>query len=170
MQQSYIRYYRRRLEQEEQGMSYLTGEWGPLAACHAGRMRNAGDMAKLMSGNDAHGFTFRGRFANYGQAVSIGYEDSQEVYSALKWLIRKQGYHWGDFCMVAWESNLHPLPDPRADTDAVCGAIELEDWPEENNPTEYWGTDEMGAQRLNRAMQRLWTAVWEYLPHGGAGL
>ena len=153
LQQSYIRYYRRRLEQEEQGMSYLTGEWGPLAACHPGKIRNEGDMAKLMSGNDAHGFTFRGRFANYGQAVSIGYEDSQEVYSALKWLIRKQGYHWGDFCMVAWESNLHPLPDPRADTDAVCGAIELEDWPEENNPTEYWGTDEMGAQRLNRAMQ-----------------
>lgn len=45
---------------------------------HPSKIRNTADKAKLISGNDESGFTYRGRFANKQQAVAVGYFTSQK--------------------------------------------------------------------------------------------
>ena len=71
--------------------------------------------AKLVSANDDTGFTFRGRF--YGdkdngdkselgsQAVILGKNASQKAFSALKWLINRQGIRNGKQVILAWSNN-----------------------------------------------------------------
>ncbi|MFC5590793.1 type I-C CRISPR-associated protein Cas8c/Csd1 [Sporosarcina soli] len=79
-------------ETSELGYCYITGETMPLTERHGSRLRNAGDMSKLISSNDAKGFTYRGRFDTPSQAVQIGYDVSQKAHNALRWLIQRQGY------------------------------------------------------------------------------
>lgn len=76
----------------ELGYCYITGKMTPLTERHGSRLRNAGDMSKLISSNDAKGFTYRGRFDAPSQAVQIGYDVSQKAHNALRWLIQRQGY------------------------------------------------------------------------------
>lgn len=81
---------------------YVLGEKLPTADKNPSKIRNSGDKAKLISGNDSSGFTYRGRFQTSGQAVSIGSSTSQMAHNALKWLIQKQGYRNGDQVILAW--------------------------------------------------------------------
>jgi CRISPR-associated protein Csd1 len=74
------------------GLCYISGKIVTLAEQHGSRLRNAGDMSKLISSNDDKGFTYRGRFDKPRQAVQIGYDVSQKAHSALRWLIQRQGY------------------------------------------------------------------------------
>ncbi len=98
-------------------LCYLSGERVPVAKLHPAKLRGEGDTkAKLISANDDQNFTYRGRFltkekSGYNEAVSIGYETSQKLHNALKWLIRRQGYTRDGLCTVAWESTLQPMPD-----------------------------------------------------------
>lgn len=79
-------------EDADVGLCYVTGQILPLTDRHGSRLRNAGDMSKLISSNDKQGFTYRGRFDNPNQAVQIGYDISQKAHNALRWLIQRQGY------------------------------------------------------------------------------
>ena len=88
--------------QKSEGLCYLSGKEVPLATNHPSKIRNSGDMAKIISANDKDGFTFRGRFENSEQACGIGFEESQKMHSALRWLIGRQGYRQGDFALVSW--------------------------------------------------------------------
>ncbi len=47
--------------------------------------------AKLVSANDESGFTYRGRFQDKDQAVTISYQVSQKAHNALRWLAVNQG-------------------------------------------------------------------------------
>ena len=78
-------------EEADVGLCYVTGQTLPLTNRHGSRLRNAGDMSKLISSNDKQGFTYRGRFDNPNQAVQIGYDVSQKAHNALRWLIQRQG-------------------------------------------------------------------------------
>lgn len=69
---------------------------------HPNKLRNSGDKAKLISGNDSSGFTFRGRFRTKEEALSVGYVASQKVHNALRWLIQKQGYKRDGNTIVVW--------------------------------------------------------------------
>lgn len=100
-------------EQTNSGLCMVTGEETSLTDKHPKNIRHGKDGAKLISSNDAHGFTFRGRFANADQACSIGLETSLKVHNALRWLVskeRKQAFHNGDQVYVAWAVNGKPLP------------------------------------------------------------
>lgn len=97
------------------GLCYMTGDTVPLAKNHPSRIRNSGDMAKIMSSNDSSGFTFRGRFENSEQACGVGFEQSQKMHSALRWLIGRQGYSQGDFCMVSWTTSGDRVVSPPDD-------------------------------------------------------
>lgn len=77
----------------EKGYCYVTGENTYLTTQHGSRIRNAGDMSKLISANDKQGYTFRGRFSQPTEAVQIGYEVSQKAHHALRWLIQRQGIY-----------------------------------------------------------------------------
>lgn len=150
LQKCFIEYYRSL--PAEKGLSYLSGNVQPLSFLQPKKIRNEGDGAKLISSNDEQNFTFRGRFSDKSQAFSIGYEDSQKAHNALKWIIRKQGYSWDSLYVVIWESDMKPLPDLHADTDEICE--DYEGWgDEEEQQTEYLGTDEIGASRFAAAMR-----------------
>lgn len=112
VQDSFIRYYLSL--QDTKALCYASGEVIPSSEKHPSKIRNSADKAKLISGNDTSGFTFRGRFSDKNQAVSVGYEISQKAHNALKWLIDKQGYRNYDEVIVAWgtqNQNIPPIPE-----------------------------------------------------------
>jgi CRISPR-associated protein Csd1 len=120
---SWIRYYSN--TKQNKALCYVTGEELLLADQHSAKLRNDGDKAKLISSNDASGFTFRGRFEDANQACGVGFEVSQKAHSALRWLISRQGYRSGDQAIVAWATSGKQIPDPLSDPLSILGEEEL---------------------------------------------
>lgn len=118
LREAYIEYVRSR--SGDAALSYLTGEVVPISYLQPKKIRNEGDGAKLISSNDSDGYTFRGRFANKEEAFAIGYEESQEIHNALKWIIRRQGKRFDELTVVVWESELCPIPDYSESSDEIC--------------------------------------------------
>lgn len=116
---SWIRYY---LSQPRAvDVCYVTGRREKRAAKHPADIRRDGDDAKIISGNDDSGFTFRGRFTQLDEAISVGLETTQKAHKALRWLMRKQGTRIGDFAVVAWSVMGEDVPDPLADSFELLG-------------------------------------------------
>lgn len=130
LQKAYIDYYSSTLPDKD--LCYLTGKREAVSYLQPKKIRNEGDGAKLISANDKENYTFRGRFRDKTEAFAIGYETSQKIHNALKWIIRKQGYSWDGLCVVIWESGMNPLPTWSADTDAVVDEYQDQrDWDED---------------------------------------
>jgi len=96
--------------QEDKTFCYATGQYTFCTYKHPSKILNAGDKGKLFSANDESGLSYRGRFWDKEQAVSIGYDFSQKMHNALKWLIERQGNSFGSLMLVAWNSVLGALP------------------------------------------------------------
>lgn len=107
---SWIAYYQH--TQSLFGICAVTGQEDSLAIQHPAKLRHAGDKAKLISANDSSGFTFRGRFLEAEEAVSVGFDVTQKAHNALRWLLAHQGYRKGDQAIVSWAVSGVPLPDP----------------------------------------------------------
>lgn len=98
--------------QQVRQLCYATGKVTECSYKHPNKIRNAGDKAKLFSSNDESGFSYRGRFQNKEQAISIGYDFSQKMHNALRWMIQRQGNSIGrTMTLLAWESDLEKLPN-----------------------------------------------------------
>lgn len=82
---------------------FVSGQMEKCAAKHPNKIRNSGDKAKLISGNDKAGFTFRGRFFTKDEAATVGYVASQKAHNALRWLIARQGYKKDGCAIVIWK-------------------------------------------------------------------
>lgn len=123
--ETYDRYYQKRAGQTE--LCYVAGELGACSEKHPSKIRNSGDKAKLISGNDESGFTYRGRFASKDQAVSVGYAVSQKAHNALKWLIQKQGYTRDGSAVVCWMSN-RDMSVPDMMKDSIHAYEDLDDF------------------------------------------
>lgn len=67
--------------------------------------------AKLISAKDKTYFTFRGRFANRDEALSIDTRTSQIIHSTLRWLAAKNGTLTGSQDIVIWAIDDHPTDD-----------------------------------------------------------
>ncbi|MCI9411836.1 MAG: type I-C CRISPR-associated protein Cas8c/Csd1 [Eubacterium sp.] len=119
------RYYQKKAGQTE--LCYVSGEMGTCSEKHPSKIRNSGDKAKLISGNDESGFTYRGRFASKNQAVSVGYVVSQKAHNALKWLIQKQGYTRDGSAVVCWMSN-RDMSVPDMMKDSIHAYEDLDDF------------------------------------------
>lgn len=129
---------------------------------HPSKIRNTADKAKLISGNDESGFTYRGRFANKQQAVTVGYFTSQKAHNALKWLLQKQGYRKDEAAFVSWMTNRDMvLPDIGKDsihayekilTEEATGLdwLDFLDEPDENKE---FDTGKVFAEKFNKAIQ-----------------
>lgn len=144
VRQRFIAYYTHMFPNT--GTCYVTGKTGvPVSRKSAGKIRSAGDRAKIISSNDDTGFTFRGRFASHDQAVTLSYEVSQKSMNALKWLVAKQGYRNGDQAIVAWGTKDEPLPPVCGDGVDLWGDLvhDLDAIPD---------TKEEFASRLNKAI------------------
>lgn len=124
----YSAYYQ--LNAGDKDLCYASGKMASCTDKHPSKIRNSGDKAKLISGNDESGFTYRGRFTTKGQAVSVGYDVSQKAHNALRWLIQKQGYTRDDCAIVSWIVNRDmPVPDIMQDSLNSCHDMDdFDDW------------------------------------------
>lgn len=112
----YVDYYKS--TKTDLDLCYVTGKETSCSQKHGAKIRSGGDKAKLISANDSSGFTYRGRFANSEQAVSIGYEVSQKAHSALRWLVAKrQCFSIGEMTIVAWAISGKEIPNITKDSD-----------------------------------------------------
>lgn len=78
----YSSYYQQKTAEKK--LCYASGKTEPCSDKHPSKIRNSADKAKLISGNDESGFTYRGRFDSKDQAVSVGYDSSQKAHNALR--------------------------------------------------------------------------------------
>ncbi len=112
---SYISYFDETVA-ASRGVCYVTANKDEiLTTQHGSRIRNAGDLSKLISANDDTGFTFRGRFGESTEAVQIGYEVSQKSHHALRWLIQRQGTYVDSRYFVAFGIEKVEVPEPFSD-------------------------------------------------------
>lgn len=150
----YAAYY-----QKKAGEKKLCYAFGKIEACsdkHPSKIRNSADKAKLISGNDESGFTYRGRFASKEQAVSVGYETSQKAHNALRWLMEKQGYKRDESAMVCWMVNRNmQIPDIMKDSVNAYG--DMDDFDFDFDSMDTYGPDRHDtgkyfAQQFNNAV------------------
>lgn len=118
MYESYINYYLPIAGKK--GLCYVSGREETCTEKHPSKIRNTGDKAKLISGNDDSGFTYRGRFETKGDAVSVGYETSQKAHNALRWLLKRQGYLQDGSAIVIWK-----LPGMEKKSDQGLSGLEV---------------------------------------------
>ena len=107
----FISYYREKMNSCAQDFCMLEGVRGRISNQHPKGIVAFNGNAKLVSANDGSGFTYRGRFFDDNQAVSISYDASQKAHSALRWLIANQGVSFGSRVFVCWNPDGIKLPD-----------------------------------------------------------
>ncbi len=121
---SWIGYYTSKFS--DVGTCLVTGRKMPLSQLSPGKIRNAGDKAKLISSNDSTNFTFRGeRFDNSKQALHIGYETTHKAHSALRWLVGKQGISNGSQTILVWGTENEDVPPVTGDSVEFAGEDDL---------------------------------------------
>jgi CRISPR-associated protein Csd1 len=114
VQYSFIKFHMSQAKTRD--LCFVTGTRELSAKNHPGKIRGSWDKTSLISSNDNKNFTYGGRFlikdeeSDYNEALSIGYETSQKIHNALKWIIRRQGFTHDGVCLVTWETNLKELP------------------------------------------------------------
>lgn len=154
---SFIQYYLSILKRE--GFCYVQGKKMLLSQFSPYKIRNPGDRAKLISSNDNTNFTYRGRFNNAEEALSIGYETTQKAHSALRWLIGRQGINSGDQTILVWGMANEIIPPVTGDSYGLVKDLEdseayldgPEDIPEFDKPIA--DTCAAFALRFNNAIQ-----------------
>ena len=106
---SFISYYAS-TKSEEPVYCMISGTYGPPAIQHPKKIISNNANAKLISSNDTSGFTYRGRFADDTQAVTISYDASQKIHNALHWLAANQGELIGGRTFLCWNPQGVALP------------------------------------------------------------
>lgn len=91
---AYTEYYLS-MQQGIMDVCYLTGRRAAISENHPKGIVASDYGAKLVSANDAQGYTYRGRFHNAREAYSLSYEGSQKIHSALTWLVKNNGAYIG---------------------------------------------------------------------------
>lgn len=155
VRESFIRFYETQLKD----IDYCTvqGIKMPISTLSPYKIRNPGDRAKLISSNDNTNYTYRGRFADAAQALSIGYETTQKAHSALRWLVSKQGVNTGDQTVLVWGTQNEAVPNVLGDTLDIAqeyNPLAGDDWDDFEEDTERLPADtqEEIARQFNRAI------------------
>ncbi|MFA5291902.1 MAG: type I-C CRISPR-associated protein Cas8c/Csd1 [Phycisphaerae bacterium] len=102
------------IKNDTQSLDYITGTNQPTATFHPKKISNASANAKLISGNDKTNYTFRGKFTEPFEAVSIGYETTQKAHQFLRYLINDRKIYCGEQIIVSFTigSMKKVLPPP----------------------------------------------------------
>lgn len=95
----------------EKQLCYATGNLAAPTYKHPSKILRNKVHAKLISTDDKTGFKYRGRFNNREEAISIGYDYSQRIHNALRWLIRTQGETLDSLTIIAWASDMQKIPN-----------------------------------------------------------
>lgn len=140
---SHISYYLSK--HKDTDLCYASGKIILCSEKHPAKIRHTADKSKLISANDSSGFTYRGRFTDKNEVVSVGYETSQKAHNVLRWLINTQGYTNGEQAIVAWGTRNQNIPQPLEDTYDIY--IEGEE-----APLPVFSTKKAYAESLNKAI------------------
>lgn len=111
---AYIRWYANRQSGSGGVFCMVIGQVAPAAEKHPKGVVPLNGNAKLISANDSSGFTYRGRFTQSSQALTIGYEASQKAHSAIRWLVEEQGKYYGGRLFLCWNPQGIPVSAPEA--------------------------------------------------------
>lgn len=111
--QAFIDYYAS-TKQEKPVFCMVSGEYAPPATQPPKKIINTSANAKLISANDSSGFTYRGRFIDDGQAMTMSYDASQKIHNAIHWLAANQGVYIGGRTFLCWNPKGIALPKPHA--------------------------------------------------------
>ena len=106
---SFIRFYQKEHSTDPVCLCMISGKQGRKAEQHPKGIISINGNAKLISSNDESGFTYRGRFTNEEQALSISYETSQKAHNALQWLASEQGVIFGGRTFLCWNPQGHEV-------------------------------------------------------------
>ncbi|TCL65913.1 CRISPR-associated Csd1 family protein [Hydrogenispora ethanolica] len=97
-------------KRQSKDVCYITGDKSAFTEKHPKSINRSSGNAKLITGNDGTNFTFRGRFKQPSQAVTVSFEASQKAHQALRWLISKPScYRCDSQAIVAWA--IDSIPD-----------------------------------------------------------
>lgn len=111
LREAWIDFYRSEdiAKRETQDICYITGNNSTYTEKHPKSINRVSGNAKLITGNDDKNFTFRGRFEEPSQAVTVSYEASQKAHQTLRWLIsRPSCYRCGSQAIIAWAIDSKP--------------------------------------------------------------
>lgn len=89
---------------------FVSGDNEIKASQHLKGVVSLNGNAKLISANDSTNFTYRGRFYNSDEALSIGYFSSQKSHNVIKWLVSNQKVVMGKRVLICWNPNGKELP------------------------------------------------------------
>lgn len=109
---SFSEYYLSARNSDNKVCCMVSGENTVQAKQHLKGISAKNGNAKLISSNDTSNFTYRGRFTEPDEALTIGYLASQKAHNALKWMISNQGVIIGDRTFVCWNPRGKKLPKP----------------------------------------------------------
>ncbi|MBQ8305761.1 MAG: type I-C CRISPR-associated protein Cas8c/Csd1 [Blautia sp.] len=112
LQKAFSAWYVSTLDKSDKVICSITGKETLPAKQHIKGIVALNGNAKLISANDRTNYTYRGRFLDDSEAVSIGYIASQKAHNTLKWLIANQGVPYGGRTFVCWNPDMRPLPKP----------------------------------------------------------
>ena len=150
VQESFVRYYGLlQANSANRDLCFVTGQRLPIANKHGAGIRNNGDRAKLISSQDDKGLTFRGRFKNAQDVVTLSNEASQKIHNVLKWLIRRQGVTLGNRTFLIWGTDHVQAPDPLQDSWDLYAFAN----PSSASPLAGDATHQAFAQQIARALQ-----------------
>lgn len=111
--QAFIDYYAAG-QKSDPAYCMVSGKNALPANQHPKKIINICANAKLISANDTSGFTYRGRFQTDAQAMTMSYEASQKIHSALHWLSANQGVAIGGRTFLCWNPQGIEIPKPQA--------------------------------------------------------
>jgi CRISPR-associated protein, Csd1 family len=138
--ESYRNYHLSRKTEPKSGVCYVTGEDTVLAKSHPKGTISFSYGAKLLSANDSSGFTYRGRFIDPDEALSVGEEATQKAHSALRWVTANQGVFYGGRAFVCWNPNGKKVLQPdilsslgAVDSGAEAAALTMPEYREKLN-------------------------------------
>ena len=120
--QSYIDYQKQ--VETTTDYCYVLGKSIPPSATSPKYILQPGDQAKLISGNDTSGFTFRGRFSTADEAYCVGQETTDKAHSALRWLIsRHHALLEKGMAILAFGTNGQEIKGVKEDTFTLFGEL-----------------------------------------------
>lgn len=106
-------------------LDYVTGLEQLTATSHPKKISNASGNAKLVSDNDTTNYTFRGKFSDSSEAVSIGYETSQKAHQFLRYLIKDRGCGCGEQVILSFTiGSMEKLLPPPVEDKSIWAFIQ----------------------------------------------
>lgn len=111
LKEKYCKYFMENLLKKlPQNVCMVTGDKTFIVPMHLKGVFSFNGNAKIISCNDKTNFTFRGRFKEQNEAMTVSYEASQKSHNALKWLIANDSIISGGRAFICWNPHGKVLP------------------------------------------------------------